>query len=58
MNDLQEPLFSDDQTKLLKSMMASAVANVVAKAMALMGKDTKDQSKDGDEPSTSVGEWP
>ena len=53
MNDPQEPLFTDDQTKLLKSMMASAVAEV----MASMGKHTKDQLKDGDEPSTSASEW-
>ena len=54
MNDQQEPLFSDDQTKLPKSMMASAVAE----AMASLGKDTEDQPKDRDKSLTSTGVYP
>ena len=52
MSDPQEQLFSDDQTALLKSMMASAVAE----AMASTRKDTHDQPKDGDEPLTLASE--
>lgn len=54
MNDPpEEPLFLDNQTKLLKSMMASAVAE----AMTLTSKNTEEQPEKGDEPMNSPGEW-
>ena len=52
-NPLEEPLFSDDQTKLLKSMMASAVAE----AMASTSKNTEERLEKGNEPLNLAGEW-